>query len=282
MSVKTYSPNGIVHNTSVDFVRRSVQQPIHLVQYDDTLPIVAVKLYRNGAEYKIDSDTDATIRFGKPDKTFVIKPVLGCDSTRTILYFEITDQMTVLAGEYSPIIELNTNGKIAGSSPIRIIMDRNSVQHSDIESTYEYPALVEYADIAKKSESEALASAERAAISEKNSKESEDNAKISENNALASENKSKTSENNAKISELNASASEEIAKTSANVSKTCLEQTRTIANQQDGILTEINNKLKLTQFSVDDDACLIYTDDTGYKFLVDNDGNLNWEVTNNG
>lgn len=43
-------------------------------------------------------------------------------------------------------------------------------------------------------------------------------------------------------------------------------------------LTQINKKLGLAEFSLNDDGELIYTDDTGYLFYVNENGNLLWEV----
>lgn len=45
-----------------------------------------------------------------------------------------------------------------------------------------------------------------------------------------------------------------------------------------GIESEINKKLTMTEFDVNEDGELIYTDNSAYNFVVDNDGNLNWEV----
>ena len=50
------------------------------------------------------------------------------------------------------------------------------------------------------------------------------------------------------------------------------------ANRAQGIEDEINKKLTMTEFDVNEDGELIYTDNAAYNFVVDNDGNLNWEV----
>ena len=50
------------------------------------------------------------------------------------------------------------------------------------------------------------------------------------------------------------------------------------ADRAQGIESEINKKLTMTEFDVNEDGELIYTDDAAYNFVVDNDGNLNWEV----
>ena len=155
MGVSNYTPTGISHATSVDFSKRSVNQPVHIVQYDRSLPILAVSLYNNGQLYRLSESMDVSIRLGKPDRTFVYNKALGCDSTRTIVYFEITQQMSLFDGEYYPVIEIMDGEKIANSSTIYLIVDRNPVQHDYIESTVEYKELIDYRDEAVKASKEA-------------------------------------------------------------------------------------------------------------------------------
>ena len=50
------------------------------------------------------------------------------------------------------------------------------------------------------------------------------------------------------------------------------------ADRAQGIEDDINKKLTMTEFDVNEDGELIYTDNSAYNFVVDNDGNLNWEV----
>ena len=50
------------------------------------------------------------------------------------------------------------------------------------------------------------------------------------------------------------------------------------ADRSQEIENEINKKLTMTEFDVNEDGELIYTDNSAYNFVVDNDGNLNWEV----
>ena len=50
------------------------------------------------------------------------------------------------------------------------------------------------------------------------------------------------------------------------------------ADRVQGIESEINKKLTTAEFDVNEDGELIYTDNSAYNFVVDNDGNLNWEV----
>ena len=50
------------------------------------------------------------------------------------------------------------------------------------------------------------------------------------------------------------------------------------ADRVQEIESAINKKLTMAEFDVNEDGELIYTDNTAYNFVVDNDGNLNWEV----
>lgn len=76
--------------------------------------------------------------------------------------------------------------------------------------------------------------------------------------------KAVNSATNAKESETNAAKSATDAKDSA--------------DRAQGIENEINKKLTMTEFDVNEDGELIYTDNAAYIFVVDNNGNLNWEV----
>jgi hypothetical protein len=76
--------------------------------------------------------------------------------------------------------------------------------------------------------------------------------------------KAVNSATNAKTSETNAEKSATDAKDSA--------------DRAQEIENEINKKLTMTEFDVNEDGELIYTDNAAYNFFVDNDGNLNWEV----
>ena len=222
MGVSNYTPTGISHATSVDFSKRSVSQPVHIVQYDRSLPILAVSLYNNGQLYRLSESMDVSIRLGKPDRTFVYNKALGCDSTRTIVYFEITQQMSLFDGEYYPVIEIKDGEKIANSSTIYLVVDRNPVQHDYIESTIEYKELIDYRDEAvkagneaKQSELNAKASEEASKLSETKAKASEEASKLSETNAKASENASATSERNSADLEKNTKDYANDASTSA-------------------------------------------------------------------
>ena len=102
------------------------------------------------------------LRFSKPDKTFVYKAVLGCNKDRNTVYFDIDEQMSFLYGKVNPILELLLDDMRAGSSPIPIEIDRNPIQNEDLESSSEYPAIVEAANKAVEAASRAETSANKA------------------------------------------------------------------------------------------------------------------------
>lgn len=138
--MNTYTPpaSSVIHDVRVDFSgKRIIYDAVHVVQYDRSLPILAVKMYRNGQAYQVPSSFVAYIRWGKPDGNIVYKPALGCNSTRDTVYFDVTYQMTYFYGIYHPVIQL-INGSIAGaSSTIEIFVDKNPVPESQIASSSE-------------------------------------------------------------------------------------------------------------------------------------------------
>lgn len=249
MNTYTPDPSKIVHNTSVDFQKRLVSNPIHIVQYDTGMPIVAVSLYSNNAIYELPPNVKANIRLKKKDGKVVYNPVLGCNEDRNVLYFEVTYQMTVVPGLIRPVLELvfDETANIAASSAIDIEIDKNPIQQDIIDSFSETKTIVDYALHAKQS-------ADAAKVSEENALASEQAAKTSETNAKASETAAKTSETNAKTSETNAKASETAAKaseTNALTSETKAKASETAAKE-----SEDNAKASETAAKTSEDNAL--------------------------
>ena len=185
MGVSIYIPEDtkILHNAYVDFVSRQIGKPVHIVQYDDSLPILAVKLYTDGQPYTIPEAADVNIKFTKPDGQFVYNPALGCDSSRNMAYFELTYQMTVFDGEANPVIEVVVGDLVSASSSIYIVIDRNPVQRRTIESTSEWKTITR----AIQRSEEAISAAERADVSRLAAETTAANAEASEVNAKKSE-----------------------------------------------------------------------------------------------
>lgn len=146
MAITTYTipAEKIVHNTSVDFSSRfSIINPIHIVQYDNSLPIISVELKNDNKTYILPTNIEVWIRWKKPDNTFVRKQALGCNVERNTVYFEITQQMVMQYGSFKPVVELiipsnSSNPSVASSGYFSVLVDRNPIQNGDIESMTEY------------------------------------------------------------------------------------------------------------------------------------------------
>lgn len=152
MAVSSYTPSStrIIHDTEVDFrARTQLGTTVHLMQYDKSLPVVAVALYLNGLPYQIPESAEMNVRVGKTDGTKVYNPVLGCNSNRTICYFEVTQQMSSAYGATLAILELIVNGAIAGSSYIPLDIAKNPAQDEAILSSDEYKSMNEIVDEAR-------------------------------------------------------------------------------------------------------------------------------------
>lgn len=81
-----------------------------------------------------------------------------------------------------------------------------------------------------------------------------------------------------KVESAKAAASAKSAKESETKAAKSAIDAKDSADRAQGIESEINKKLTMTEFDVNEDGELIYTDNAAYNFVVDNDGNLNWEV----
>lgn len=131
---------------------------------------------------------------------------------------------------------------------------------------------------AKNYAEQAKSSADKASTSEVIATEKAASAEESARNAKESETSAKQSELNAMESEVNAKESEDNAEISEEQARQYAEQAKALNDSTIDLLDQINRKIELAEFDIDDDGNLIYTDNTAYLFTVDDDGNLNWEV----
>ena len=155
MAAANYSPpaEALIKATRADFDRRDVVQPVHLVQYDDTLPVLAVALYKGGQPWTLPTGADVNLRMDKKDGHYVYNPALGVSSDRATVYLAVTAQMTTGYGTFAPVVEVLAGGGVAGMAALRLEIDRNPVQDGMLESTDEYKTVqvlaAEVADNAK-------------------------------------------------------------------------------------------------------------------------------------
>lgn len=140
MAAANYSPpaEALIKATRADFDRRDVVQPVHLVQYDDTLPVLAVALYKGGQPWALPTGADVNLRMDKKDGHYVYNPALGVSSDRSTVYMAVTAQMTISYGTFAPVVEVLAGGGVAGMAALRLDIDRNPVQDGMLESLDEY------------------------------------------------------------------------------------------------------------------------------------------------
>ena len=140
MAAANYSPpeTALIKATRADFDRRDVVQPVHLVQYDDTLPVLAVALYKGGHPWTLPTGADVNLRMDKKDGHYVYNPALGISSDRATVYLAVTAQMTTGYGTFAPVVEVLAGGGVAGMAALRLDIDKNPVQDGMLESTDEY------------------------------------------------------------------------------------------------------------------------------------------------
>ena len=166
---------------------------------------------------------------------------------------------------------------------------RNAI-HDSIDAINK--EVIDYGAVASKKAAEAAASAQAAAKSEANSKTYENNTMTLKDKAsnYASTASKKADEAAARAQEaaqalLDAQASAadasdkaDAAEVSAKAAGEYKEQAQSIIDNQASILAEINKKLELAEFGIDDDGNLTYTDTGGFIFTVNDNGYLEWEV----
>lgn len=63
------------------------------------------------------------------------------------------------------------------------------------------------------------------------------------------------------------------------LAKSYCEDTQKLCSDQKSTLNEINKKLSLAEFDVDETGNLIYTDNSAYDFIVNDNGELEWRVS---
>lgn len=165
--VTIYSPPSAaqIKNCTADFDLRHAPVPINLVQFDKTIPILAVALYKGGTAYKLPEDAEANVRMGKRNNLYVYNPVLGCNEGRTLVYVAVTPQMTTQDGVFYPILEVLADGGVAGTSPLQLVIQHNPVQEDDLEDTSEAQTL---ADFVGQAAASANAAADSARIVQEN------------------------------------------------------------------------------------------------------------------
>lgn len=219
----------IKHTTTVDIGDlRTLSKPIHLMQYDKSLPEIEVHITKDGQEYTIPSGYSATIRWGKPDNH-------GCTATGTVsgstVTFQVTEQMACVAGRSKVTVEIvESDSSQAGTAKFEVIVDSNPIGDNTIVSDSEIADIQKAIETANQAQSiidDVTGKAESASTLINNATESlessvettrgyAESASTSATTASEKATEASTSATKAKESETNASNSAKQAQTSAN------------------------------------------------------------------
>lgn len=101
-------------------------------------------------------------------------------------------------------------------------------------------------------------------------------------NILAQINISVSKAESAAVRAESAQASAELAQSNAELSasqaKAYRNEAKSYNEQTQGILSEVNKKLELAEFTLNSNGELVYTDNSAYRFSVDENGMLNYSV----
>lgn len=108
-------------------------EPLHLVQYDDKLPILAATLWIGSERYIPPAGSQIRIRWKKPDGYVAYNPALGMDEDG-VVYVQITKEMTAANGAAFANIEITNGGGVKNSDSIPVRVSSNAVLEGDIES----------------------------------------------------------------------------------------------------------------------------------------------------
>ena len=131
----------IQHAAQVSLTDRAPASVVHLVQYDATVPIIAVALTANGQPYTVPTGAAVNIRLAKPDGTYVYNPAYGLSADSQTVYIAVTVQMTVCIGKLSPVVEVVIDGGTAATGFFVLDIDPNPIPEDAIASTDEYKTI---------------------------------------------------------------------------------------------------------------------------------------------
>ena len=172
----------VVHELTANLDAHSGMTVLRLTQYDQTIPILAVRLFTRSGEWPVPEGAEANVRMHKPDGKHVYDPALGISEDRKTVYSAVTHQMTAAAGRGEASLEITktTEGVVGviGSSSFTLDIARNPVPADAYESTDEFKTLQEILDEVQDLEKKASDSAANAAESEKWAREYSGNPPI--------------------------------------------------------------------------------------------------------
>ena len=263
------APEGrIIHKTYAVLSGAAIPQRVHVTQYDESLPVIACTLYKDGQLYTIPDGASVRLRMNKNGLP-VYHEAIGIDDARHVVYLEITAQMTVLYGEFAMVLEVETSdGKTAGTSYLRLIVRQNPVQNPELDNIPDYTANSNRltAEGVKKLQDES--STQQKAIEDKGKNTLE--SIPADYSALSG----KVNENTSGISELKEDVGDLDESIFAIKGKENLSWVIGAINKADGLSVFVNNRIRCKLFQADGGSVSV---SNGYQIAicVYNGNNLN-------
>lgn len=178
MSLATYSPTGIVHETNVDIGNtRMMPVVVKLTQGDKTLPVIAVHLYNGGQKYQMpQSINDAKLNVLKADRHAVSLSAAGTNNNRDTIYFVVTEQTCAAAGRATANVQIQESASsVAGTGTFYIRVDPDPTYEADFNDSV-VPDLEQLVQEAQEAAEEAGEQADRAASEATKAQQAADNA----------------------------------------------------------------------------------------------------------
>ena len=117
----------------------NIVPPIHLVQYDDTIPVVQFDLMDNGQPFELPAGATVSVRMRKPDGFGVDNAALEASGSTVLIAF--TEQMCAAAGRGWINVEINDGTGVKYTQPVMVIISENAVTDKTIESSSEFSEL---------------------------------------------------------------------------------------------------------------------------------------------
>ena len=117
----------------------NIVPPIHLVQYDDTIPVAQFDLMDNGQPFELPAGATVSVRMRKPDGFGVDNAALEASGSTVLIAF--TEQMCAAAGRGWINVEINDGTGVKYTQPVMVVISENAVTDKTIESSSEFSEL---------------------------------------------------------------------------------------------------------------------------------------------
>lgn len=117
----------------------NIVPPIHLVQYDDTIPVAQFDLMDNGQPFELPAGATVSVRMRKPDGFGVDNTALEASGSTVLIAF--TEQMCAAAGRGWINVEINDGTGVKYTQPVMVVISENAVTDKTIESSSEFSEL---------------------------------------------------------------------------------------------------------------------------------------------